>query len=202
MEVYLNADGAPSTRCSSSSGCHGHISSNVVARTRSGSDNQKPKPRRSIFNGTTLRRSNVEKNLLSKKRVIQMLFVVVLEFFICWTPLYIINTITLFDHTVVYNFLGYQAISFFHLLAYSSSCCNPITYCFMNSSFRKAFLQLFGCRRLRISRYSTNSTSFYEATYHNGAATSTRDHWQHAHYPIPASSPFPHSPTTKYDVSF
>ena len=35
-----------------------------------------------------MRHSNAEKNLVAKKRVIKMLFVVVLEFFICWTPLY------------------------------------------------------------------------------------------------------------------
>lgn len=76
-----------------------------------------------------------------------MLFVVVLEFFICWTPLYIINTITLFDSQIVYQTLGYQTITYLHLLAYSSSCCNPITYCFMNRGFRKACLKLFRCCR-------------------------------------------------------
>lgn len=98
--------------------------------------------------------------MLNKKRVIKMLFVVVLEFFICWTPLYVINTMTLFDHKIVYQNLGYTAISFFQLLAYSSSCCNPITYCFMNVGFRKAFLNLFRClqsseptRRVSLSGY-------------------------------------------------
>lgn len=95
------------------------------------------------------RRTNVEKNLQNKKRVIKMLFVVVLEFFICWTPLYIINTITLFDPELVYQTFGYTTISFCQLLAYSSSCCNPITYCFMNRGFRKAFLNLFRCCRRR-----------------------------------------------------
>lgn len=74
-----------------------------------------------------------------------MLFVVVLEFFICWTPLYVINTIALFNPTLVYHTFGYSSISFCQLLAYSSSCCNPITYCFMNRGFRKAFLNLFRC---------------------------------------------------------
>ena len=89
----------------------------------------------------------------------QMLFVVVLEFFICWTPLYVINTISLFDPKTVYQNLGYTAISFFQLLSFSSSCCNPITYCFMNIGFRKAFLNLFRCfrhetgRRISVSGY-------------------------------------------------
>ncbi|XP_055617201.1 cholecystokinin receptor type A-like isoform X2 [Toxorhynchites rutilus septentrionalis] len=90
-----------------------------------------------------LRKSNMEKTLMNKKRIIKMLFVVVLEFFLCWTPLYVINTMTLFWPNTIYHNLGYTAISFFQLLAYSSSCCNPITYCFMSRGFRKAFLNLF-----------------------------------------------------------
>jgi hypothetical protein len=74
-----------------------------------------------------------------------MLFTVVLEFFICWTPLYAINTIALFKPSLIYQDLGYTGISFLQLLAYSSSCCNPITYCFMSCGFRKAFLNLFRC---------------------------------------------------------
>ncbi|XP_063903995.1 cholecystokinin receptor [Zophobas morio] len=92
-----------------------------------------------------LRRTNAERSLLNKKRVIKMLFAVVLEFFICWTPLYIINTIVLFEPSIIYNNLGYKAITFLQLLAYCSSCCNPITYCFMNCGFRKSFLNLFKC---------------------------------------------------------
>ncbi|XP_076273639.1 cholecystokinin receptor-like isoform X2 [Rhynchophorus ferrugineus] len=96
---------------------------------------------------TGLRRTNAERSLCNKKRVIKMLCVVVLEFFICWTPLYIINTVVLFDKDFVYNNIGYTGISFLQLLAYTSSCCNPITYCFMNCGFRKSFLKLFKCFR-------------------------------------------------------
>ena len=120
-------------------------------------------------------RSNAEKSLLNKKRVIKMLFVVVLEFFLCWTPLYVINTITLFDHKIVYQNLGYTAISFFQLLAYSSSCCNPITYCFMNIGFRKAFLNLFRClkqsnepaRRVSLSGYGNVAPPAIATTFHS-----------------------------------
>ncbi|EDW33762.1 GL27012 [Drosophila persimilis] len=82
----------------------------------------------------------------SKKRVVKMLFVLVLEFFICWTPLYVINTMTMLIGPVVYEYVDYTAISFLQLLAYSSSCCNPITYCFMNASFRRAFVDTFKVR--------------------------------------------------------
>lgn len=116
-----------------------------------------------------LHRSNAEKSLQNKKRVIKMLFVVVLEFFICWTPLYVINTIALFNPPLVYHTFGYSSISFCQLLAYSSSCCNPITYCFMNRGFRKAFLNLFRCfkrfhepRRISIG-YVAGATQLSEA---------------------------------------
>jgi len=77
-----------------------------------------------------------------------MLFVLVLEFFICWTPLYVINTMTMLIGPVVYEYVDYTAISILQLLAYSSSCCNPITYCFMNASFRRAFVDTFKGLRL------------------------------------------------------
>ncbi|EDW05723.2 uncharacterized protein Dmoj_GI10925 [Drosophila mojavensis] len=90
-----------------------------------------------------LRRSNEAKTLESKKRVVKMLFVLVLEFFICWTPLYVINTLSMFIGQALYEYIDYTTISFLQLLAYSSSCCNPITYCFMNASFRRAFVDTF-----------------------------------------------------------
>ncbi|XP_030381928.1 LOW QUALITY PROTEIN: gastrin/cholecystokinin type B receptor [Scaptodrosophila lebanonensis] len=90
-----------------------------------------------------LRRSNEAKTLESKKRVVKMLFVLVLEFFLCWTPLYVINTLGMFIGPALYEYIDYTSISYLQLLAYSSSCCNPITYCFMNASFRRAFVDTF-----------------------------------------------------------
>lgn len=95
--------------------------------------------------GPTMRRNNIEQGIVQKKRVIKMLFVVVLEFFICWTPLYTVNTISLFDPVTVYSSIGYKGVSYLQLLAYTSSCCNPVTYCFMNKKFRESFVRLFQC---------------------------------------------------------
>jgi len=39
--------------------------------------------------------------------------------------------------------IGPLGVTLIQLLAYSSSCSNPITYCFMNRRFRFAFLKLF-----------------------------------------------------------
>ena len=35
----------------------------------------------------------------------------------------------------------------FHLLMYVSTCCNPITYCFLHSKFRQSFLQAITCKK-------------------------------------------------------
>ena len=98
---------------------------------------------------TSLRRCNPEHCLKTKRRVLKMLIVVVLEFFICWTPLYVVNTLSFFAPKALYEGLGYTGISLVQLLAQASCCCNPITYCFMSSSFRRAFVKAFGCLRKR-----------------------------------------------------
>lgn len=147
MEVYVNLQGGGSSRKwgyrnssrRSAPGTRYHRQ-NWPTKSSSLLESDSPK-----CSNAGLRRTNAERSLLNKKRVIKMLFAVVLEFFICWTPLYTINTIALFDPSIVYNNLGYTGISFFQLLAYTSSCCNPITYCFMNCGFRKSFANLFRC---------------------------------------------------------
>ncbi|XP_065317870.1 cholecystokinin receptor type A-like isoform X2 [Gordionus sp. m RMFG-2023] len=68
-------------------------------------------------------------------KIIRMLIVIVLEFFICWTPLYLINTWVTHDSLSFYFGAGYylsRHAYIIHLLAYLSCCLNPITYCFMN----------------------------------------------------------------------
>ncbi|KAK2585116.1 hypothetical protein KPH14_008627 [Odynerus spinipes] len=94
-----------------------------------------------------IRSNYIGKSIESKKKVIRMLFVIVLEFFVCWAPLHVINTWYLFAPELVYSIVGSTGISLVQLLAYISSCCNPITYCFMNRKFRQAFLGVFHCHR-------------------------------------------------------
>ncbi|CAG0883816.1 unnamed protein product [Darwinula stevensoni] len=86
-----------------------------------------------------MRNHNPDRSIQAKRKVIQMLAVLVLEFFICWTPLFVMNTWVLIDKKGVYGSLGRIGVSLIQLLAYVSSCSNPITYCFMHRKFRKAF---------------------------------------------------------------
>ncbi|UYV83702.1 CCKAR [Cordylochernes scorpioides] len=114
-------------------------------------------PRRPLVNA--LRSTNQENALHQKRRVIKMLLVVVMEYFICWTPLYTINTLSLFIPEAVYHGLGYYNLSLFQLLAYISACCNPITYCFMNAKFRRSFLAIARCKRTASERVSATFRS-------------------------------------------
>ncbi|XP_018573812.1 cholecystokinin receptor-like [Anoplophora glabripennis] len=151
VSVYINLQGRSSTRLSYKNSSRQFSSRHQLQQNLSEDSNSPVNGSRRQTPG--LRRTNAERSLLNKKRVIKMLFAVVLEFFICWTPLYVVNTIALFDASIIYNNIGYTGISFFQLLAFTSSCCNPITYCFMNCGFRKSFLNLFECfKDLRESR--------------------------------------------------
>uniref|UniRef100_A0A8D0B8J9 Cholecystokinin receptor type A n=1 Tax=Salvator merianae TaxID=96440 RepID=A0A8D0B8J9_SALMN len=85
-------------------------------------------------------------NLMAKKLVIRMLIVIVILFFICWTPIFSVNTWRAFDTKSAIFLLSGAPISFIHLLSYTSACVNPIVYCFMNKRFRMGFLATFTCR--------------------------------------------------------
>ena len=107
----------------------------------------------------SLRRCNAEHCLKTKRRVLKMLLVVVLDFFICWTPLYVVNTMSLMAPAALYGGFGDTGISLVQLLAQASCCCNPITYCFMSSSFRRAFLRAFGCTKIESMTATTMSVT-------------------------------------------
>ena len=93
----------------------------------------------------SLRQTNVRLTNTNRKRVIKMLFVVVFEYFVCCSPLYILNTWKVIHYMSIHNKVSDAAWSLILLLNYSSSCIHPITYCFMNKNFRNAFLGVFHC---------------------------------------------------------
>ncbi|XP_076017444.1 cholecystokinin receptor type A [Genypterus blacodes] len=98
---------------------------------------KKPKPARICSSNSTA-------NLIAKKRVIRMLLVIVFLFFLCWTPVYVVNAWLAFDRRLARHLTG-APISFIHLLSYISACVNPIIYCFMNKRFRQGMLATFTC---------------------------------------------------------
>jgi hypothetical protein len=93
----------------------------------------------------SLRQTNVRSTNTNRKRVIKMLFVIVFEYFVCCSPLYILNTWKVIHYMSIHNKVSDAAWSLILLLNYLSSCIHPITYCFMNKNFRSAFLGVFHC---------------------------------------------------------
>ncbi|XP_037532387.1 cholecystokinin receptor type A [Nematolebias whitei] len=97
-------------------------------------------------------------NLMAKKRVIRMLLVIVFLFFLCWTPIFVVNAWQAFDQRSAHRLTG-APISFIHLLSYTSACVNPIIYCFMNKRFRQGMLATFTCCRCFRKRNGASSSS-------------------------------------------
>ena len=116
-----------------------------------------------------MRQSNTERSRAAKKRVIKMLFIIVLEFFVFWTPIYVINAWITFDYEHARRNISNEIKALIHLLSYVSACCNPITYCFMNKNFRDSFLMAFRCSKKR-SIYANRS----QMSMNSGVTNSTR----------------------------
>ena len=74
-----------------------------------------------------------------------------------------------FDPASLYEQMGPTEIALTQLLAYLSSCCNPITYCFMNEKFRNAFLSAFGCgpQGRGFGRAPNRSTDLLSASFND-----------------------------------
>ncbi|XP_053757610.1 cholecystokinin receptor type A isoform X2 [Panthera pardus] len=92
-----------------------------------------------------VRSSSSAANLMAKKRVIRMLMVIVVLFFLCWMPIFSANAWRAYDTASAERRLSGTPISFILLLSYTSSCVNPIIYCFMNKRFRLGFMATFPC---------------------------------------------------------
>lgn len=92
-----------------------------------------------------IRSSSSAANLIAKKRVIRMLIVIVVLFFLCWMPIFSANAWRAYDTPSAERHLSGTPISFILLLSYTSSCVNPIIYCFMNKRFRLGFMATFPC---------------------------------------------------------
>ncbi|KAL4230699.1 hypothetical protein ACF0H5_011075 [Mactra antiquata] len=97
-------------------------------------------PRRTYDQTCIIRQSNQERSRQAKLRVVRMLFVLVVEFFVCWAPLYTVQTWKSFHPESIRENISTSIWSLMFVMSYLSSCVNPITYCFMNKRFRQAFV--------------------------------------------------------------
>ncbi|XP_072025058.1 allatostatin-A receptor-like [Amphiura filiformis] len=80
--------------------------------------------------------------LQARRKVIEMLLIVVITFVICWSPdqfAFLAFNLGFVPVRYLYGTL-YQV---FVLLAFFNSCCNPIIYAFKNAKFRTALKKIF-----------------------------------------------------------
>ncbi|GMT02257.1 hypothetical protein PENTCL1PPCAC_24431, partial [Pristionchus entomophagus] len=91
-----------------------------------------------------LRTSNQERILIAKRAVTRMLITIVCLFALCWTPNYVWWLVVRFGDAMKGMHIWNPSLNtVLTLLTYISSCTNPLTYCFMNKSFRRALLSYF-----------------------------------------------------------
>ena len=82
----------------------------------------------------------------NRRKVIRMIIVVIAEFFVCWCPIYTLQTWSTIDFDSARLWVPPEAQIVLVLLGFSSAACHPITYCFMNRNFRDGFLRVFHLR--------------------------------------------------------
>uniref|UniRef100_A0A0K0E281 G_PROTEIN_RECEP_F1_2 domain-containing protein n=1 Tax=Strongyloides stercoralis TaxID=6248 RepID=A0A0K0E281_STRER len=97
---------------------------------------------------TMVRSTHSSKIILTKQRLIRMLIVIVIIFFVCWTPSYIywllVSASDYFSDGTLWNDNMNLILT---SISYVATCANPITYCFLNAKFRNALLHVMGYKK-------------------------------------------------------
>lgn len=70
-----------------------------------------------------------------RRKALKLLIILIIEFFICWTPLYVYHTIGTF-YKRFYGSLHSIVLDIILLLSFVTTSCNPITYYFMSQRYR------------------------------------------------------------------
>lgn len=70
-----------------------------------------------------------------RRKALKLLIVLIVEFFVCWTPLYIYHTIGAFNKAF-YRFVPSVFLDLILLFSFASASCNPLTYYFMSQRYR------------------------------------------------------------------
>ncbi|KAG5681740.1 hypothetical protein PVAND_011149 [Polypedilum vanderplanki] len=99
-----------------------------------------------------------------KRRVTRLVLVIVACFAILWLP---IQSILLLKSLKMYEATTHLTIALqisAHILAYASSCINPLLYAFLSENFRKSFRKIIYCHPSSNSRYFPTATKFTATT--------------------------------------
>lgn len=109
---------------------------------------------------------NLKKQMMARRHIAKMVLVIVVLFFICWTPHHVIIYFKYFSRGLSYENL--RIYFFIHwLFPLLNSCVNPPALYFMNTEFRRYFNHyLFGwcCRSKRLQPKHRSSDGAITAT--------------------------------------
>lgn len=83
----------------------------------------------------------------TRRKVLKMLFVVIVTFIICWTPDQVAFLLFNFNYFKAVDFLGTDLYHILVSVAFVNSCANPFIYAASNSQFRASFRRIFYCKR-------------------------------------------------------
>ena len=70
-----------------------------------------------------------------RRKALKLLITLIVEFFVCWTPLFIYHTLGTFDKRF-YRSMPKIYVDLILLFSFASASCNPLTYYFMSERYR------------------------------------------------------------------
>ncbi|CAF4758934.1 unnamed protein product [Rotaria sp. Silwood1] len=79
-----------------------------------------------------------------RRKALKLLIVIIVEFFICWTPLFIYHTFGTFDKKF-YRSMPSIFVDLILLFSFASLLCNPFTYYFMSKRYRMVLYAYLSC---------------------------------------------------------
>jgi hypothetical protein len=121
--------------------------------------------------------SHCEKTIKGRKRVVFMLLIVVLSFFVCLLPYRLVGLWITFTDNASLERLGFEGytnlITFTRVITYLQSATSPVVYNFMSTQFRRAFSQFLCCHAW--TRANNSGTSNKNVTNNYRAAEYTNN---------------------------
>jgi hypothetical protein len=79
-----------------------------------------------------------------RRKALKLLIVIIVEFFVCWTPLFIYHTFGTFDKKF-YRSVPTVCVDLILLFSFASLLTNPFTYYFMSQRYRAVLYTYFSC---------------------------------------------------------
>jgi len=79
-----------------------------------------------------------------RRKALKLLITLIVEFFVCWTPLFIYHTIGTFDKNF-YRKTPNVYVDLILLFSFASASCNPLTYYFMSKRYRSVLYAYLRC---------------------------------------------------------